>query len=179
MHELFVPVDGYAPRASIPARSRAGDAGYDLSCQERTVILHGRVAKVRTGLRFNVPPGYVALIHERSGHGSRGIFTLANVIDSGYRGEVHVVLANLGEDVVLMPGDRVAQAVVVPCLMLGPEGPARGEAGFGSTGTRAGLEDHDQTQDIRDANRAPDNPAADGCAAHGVYPCRICSGVDA
>lgn len=135
VHALFEAV---AQGAEVPARKRAGDAGYDLHALYGAHVPPGAVVKVRTGVRFNVPPGYVALINERSGHGAAGVFTLANVIDSGYRGEVHVVLCNLGsEPFVIRAGDRVAQAVVVPCLMLGPEGAPRGDAGFGSTGVTA------------------------------------------
>ena len=136
-HRAFEPVspEGFD---LVPARKRAGDAGYDLHTTVRTVLRHGGMAVCPTGVRFNVPPGFVGLIQERSGHGLRGIFTLGNVIDSGYRGEVRVILANVGgEDVVFEAGDRVGQVLLVPCLMLGPEGPARGAAGYGSTGAGA------------------------------------------
>ncbi len=102
----------------------------------------GGRAAVPTGVRVQIPPGHVGLVWPRSGLAVRhGIDTLAGVIDSDYRGEVRVVLANHGEEgFTISPGDRVAQLLIqrverasfVPSSSL--DDTARGEGGFGSTG---------------------------------------------
>ena len=102
-------------------------------------------AVIPTGIAVELPgPEYVALVFARSGLAVKNGLTLSNgvgVIDSDYRGEVHVALANHGQQpYVIQPGERVAQMAVVPVARavlqevdeLG--GTARGEGGFGSTG---------------------------------------------
>ena len=125
-----------------PAYSSAAVAGADLRASEAVEIPAGGRAAVPTGLRVQIPPGHVGLVWPRSGLAVRhGIDTLAGVIDSDYRGEVKVVLANHGvEDFAISPGDRIAQLLVqrveratflsAPAL----DDTDRGEGGFGSTG---------------------------------------------
>ncbi len=128
--------------ALSPEYASAGAAGADLRARTAVTILPGQRASVPTGLRLQIPPGYVGLVWPRSGLAVRhGIDTLAGVIDSDYRGEVKVVLVNHGEEpFVVAPGERVAQLLLqkveratfagVPDL----ESTGRGSGGFGSTG---------------------------------------------
>lgn len=125
-----------------PEYSSAAAAGADLRASEATLVPAGGRAAVPTGLKVQIPEGHVGLVWPRSGLAVRhGIDTLAGVIDSDYRGEVRVVLANLGpEPFAVAPGDRIAQLLIqrveratfIPSPML--EDTARGGGGFGSTG---------------------------------------------
>jgi dUTP pyrophosphatase len=121
------------PDAALPARTRAGDAGYDLRCVEPFVLRPGERALVPTGLAI-----------ARSGLAHRHGVTCANspgLIDPNYRGEVKVVLVNLGREIYRgHAGDRIAQLLLVPYwapeLRVVEELPdsERGDAGFGSSG---------------------------------------------
>ncbi|MFP4636043.1 MAG: dUTP diphosphatase [Nitriliruptoraceae bacterium] len=129
---------------ALPAYAHPGDAGLDLAAAEAVSLWPGERAAVPTGLAVAVPAGWVGLVHPRSGLANRRGVTVANApgtIDAGYRGELKVLLINLGAELVeLDAGDRVAQ------LLLQPVGDAevvevdqldptdRGEGGFGSTG---------------------------------------------
>ncbi|HET8644373.1 MAG TPA: dUTP diphosphatase [Vicinamibacteria bacterium] len=135
---LQVKVDG--PGAA-PAYSSAGAAGADLFAAEEVTLEPGAWASVGTGLFLEIPAGHVGLVWPRSGLAVRhGIDTLAGVIDSDYRGELRVVLANHGrEPYRVRPGDRVAQLLVQrverAAFVRGElADSARGAAGFGSTG---------------------------------------------
>ena len=128
----------------MPAYAHAGDAGMDLAASQDVVLPPGGRAAVPTGLALAVPDGWVGLVHPRSGLARRHGVTVANApgtIDAGYRGEVLVLLVNLGgEEVVLRRGERVAQlllqrvgrAEIVEVADL--EDTTRGTGGFGSTG---------------------------------------------
>jgi len=92
-------------------------------------------------LRLAVPPGHVGLVWDKSGLSLRGVHRLAGVVDAGYRGEVRVVLANLGqEDFVISEGMKIAQMLIQPVQEaeieeVGElEDTPRGQGGFGSTG---------------------------------------------
>ncbi len=106
------------PDAQLPRRARDGDAGADLcSVAELELAAGGGRALVPTGLALELPPTMVAYVMPRSGLALRHGVTCLNapgVIDSGYRGEIGVVLVNTDptEDFVVRPGDRVAQLVV-------------------------------------------------------------------
>ena len=127
-----------------PQYATEGSAGADLRALADAVLDPGQRAAVPTGVRLQIPPGYVGLVWPRSGLAVRhGIDTLAGVIDSDYRGEVAVVLVNHGTDTVrIAAGDRIAQilfqkverAAVVAAADLDPT--ARGAGGFGSSGRR-------------------------------------------
>lgn len=139
-----LPVQRLHPDAVLPTYAHAGDAGLDLSSVEEVVLAPGGRAAVPTGLAMAVPDGWVGLVHPRSGLARKHGVTVANApgtIDAGYRGEVLVLLANLGAaEVVLAAGERVAQLVlqrvgqaeVVEVDAL--EDTDRGAGGFGSTG---------------------------------------------
>lgn len=128
--------------ARTPDYASAAAAGADLRASEALEIPPGGRAAVPTGLRVQIPPGHVGLLWPRSGLAVRhGIDTLAGVIDSDYRGEVRVVLANHGpEPFAIAPGDRIAQLLIQRVerarfvASSGLEGTERGGGGFGSTG---------------------------------------------
>ncbi|MBI2683822.1 MAG: dUTP diphosphatase [Actinobacteria bacterium] len=133
------------PEAVLPARAHPGDAGLDLSSVVATEILPGGRADVPTGIAVAIPSGHVGLVSPRSGAARRFGVTLTNspgVIDSGYRGEVVVLMVNHGDGVHRVAvGDRVAQLLVVPIASVLadwtdalPESDDRASGGFGSTG---------------------------------------------
>src|ERR1043165_9594573 len=124
----------------------AGAAGLGRSAaadEPITIAPGGRVA-VPTGLAFEIPPGYEGQVRPRSGLARKFGITLPNApgtIDSDYRGEVQVLLANLGADAyVVQPGDRIAQLVIAQVVIAELEEAAsltesaRGDGGFGHTG---------------------------------------------
>jgi dUTP pyrophosphatase len=124
---------------------REQDAGFDIASLEDVTIHPGAQALLRTGLHMAVPLGYVGLIRDRSSVALRGGAVTAGVIDSAYRGEVKIVMHNLGKEPLLFKrGERIAQCLVVPHLdgassaevssleELGQTD--RGAGGFGSTG---------------------------------------------
>src|SRR5919107_5730643 len=105
------------PAAVPPARSRPGDAGYDLRAVEAFALAPGERSVVPTGVALALPPGVAGLVVPRSGLAARHGLSVVNgpgLIDPGYRGEVKVVLVNLGgEPYKGEPGDRIAQLVLV------------------------------------------------------------------
>ena len=130
--------------AVVPVRAYEGDAGLDLASCERVVLEPGGRATVGTGLAVAVPDGYAGFVQPRSGLAARHGITIVNapgLVDSGYRGEVRVVLLNTDarEPFVVEPGMRIAQLVVVPIASVEPveteELPEseRGVRGFGSS----------------------------------------------
>ena len=145
--EIELAVRRLRPDAVLPAYAHPGDAGLDLSAVEAVRLGPGERAAVPTGLAVAIPDGWVGLVHPRSGLARRHGLTVANApgtIDAGYRGEVQVLLVNLGPDPVeVAAGERVAQlllqevgrARVVEVVDL--DDTARGTGGFGSTGTAA------------------------------------------
>jgi len=146
---LEVPVVRLDPDLPLPQYARPGDAGLDLVAREDMVLLpSGGRALVPTGLAIAVPEGYAGFIQPRSGlardHGVTCLNT-PGLIDSGYRGELKVLLVNTdpvepftvrrGERIAQLVVQRVAHVVLVPVddfEHLGPS--ARGEGGFGHTG---------------------------------------------
>lgn len=139
---------GHAQGLPLPAYETEGAAGMDLRAavpEEAPVTLRpGARAAVPTGLRIAVPEGLEAQVRPRSGLALRSGITCLNspgTVDSDYRGEVKVILANLGEeDFVVRRGDRIAQLVICPVLQAAwapveaLDDTARGHGGFGSTG---------------------------------------------
>jgi dUTP pyrophosphatase len=130
--------------AVLPSQAYDGDAGLDLAACERHELPPGARAVVPTGLAVAVPRGYAAFVQPRSGLAAKHGITIVNtpgLVDSGYRGEVNVVLLNTDSDetFVVEPGMRIAQLVVVPVPAVEPVEAAelppteRGERGFGSS----------------------------------------------
>jgi dUTP pyrophosphatase len=145
---LKVPFRRLRPEARIPDRAYAGDAGYDLAAAENLVLAPGERAAVRTGIAIAVPDGYAGLVLPRSGLALRHGISLVNtpgLIDPGYRGELMVPLINHDrtETFEVEAGMRIAQLVLVRAAearfvgveLLEEGADARGEEGFGSSGT--------------------------------------------
>ena len=134
------------PEAHAPARTRPGDAGYDLRAAEGFWLWPGERATVPTGVAIALPPGVAGLVVPRSGLAAAHGISVVNgpgLIDPTYRGEIRVVLVNLGDArFEAAAGDRIAQLLLVPfvapdtCVVdeLPPSGDDRGENGFGSSG---------------------------------------------
>lgn len=133
------------PDAELPAYAHgpAEDAGMDLKSLEDVLLEPGRPALVSTGLAIELPPGYEAQLRPRSGLALRHAVTLPNApatIDPGYRGEIRVILLNLGtEPYLIHKGDRIAQMVIARYEAIEWEegdlnDSVRGSDGFGSSG---------------------------------------------
>lgn len=129
----------------LPEYAKPGDAGADLYAAGDVTLAPGQRALVPTGVAVALPPGYVGLVHPRSGLAARCGVTVLNApgtVDAGYRGEIRVNLVNTDptQPVTLRRGDRIAQLVVQQVARAGfhevDELPAseRGAAGHGSTG---------------------------------------------
>jgi dUTP pyrophosphatase len=142
---IELPVRRLRPDAALPQRAYDGDAGFDLSACDRTVIEPGERAVVGTGLAVAIPDGYAGLVVPRSGLAARhglGKVNSPGLVDSGYRGEVKVILLNTDPSApfVIEPGMRIAQLVLVELpqvrVLEVDELPAsaRGEGGLGSSG---------------------------------------------
>ena len=121
-----------------------GDAGLDVYACEDTIIKAGDRGVVKTGIAIALERGYVALVWDKSGLAvKRGIKTMAGVIDSGFRGEVGIVLFNTSkEDFKIEKHDKIAQILIQKIEQAQIEevetldDTQRGEGGFGSTGTK-------------------------------------------
>ena len=132
------------PDAVLPAYAHPSDAGMDLCSVEDAVIPPGGRALVHTGLVVNLPPLTEAQVRPRSGLALKHGVTVLNTpgtIDSGYRGEIGVILANFGDaDFAVKKGDRIAQLVIAPVTQPTVvetdevDDTDRGSGGFGSTG---------------------------------------------
>lgn len=143
---LDVPVLALDPDLPLPAYAKVGDAGADLVAREGVLLkAAGGRAAVPTGIALALPDGYAGFVQPRSGLASKHGVTMVNapgLIDSGYRGEVRVLLVNLDptEDYEVHRGDRIAQLVIQRVeqaeFRLVEELPAsdRGAGGFGHSG---------------------------------------------
>jgi dUTP pyrophosphatase len=143
---IELPIRRLRDDAVVPARAYAGDAGLDLAACERVELAPGERALVPTGLAVAIPDGHAGFVQPRSGLAARHGITIVNtpgLVDSGYRGELKVILLNTdrSEPFTIEPGMRIAQLVVVPVpqveLVLVDELPdsERGVRGFGSSRT--------------------------------------------
>jgi dUTP pyrophosphatase len=140
---IEVAVRRLRPDALVPRQAYEGDAGLDLAACDAVVLDPGERAVVPTGLAFEIPDGYAGFVQPRSGLAARhgiGIVNSPGLIDSGYRGEIRVVLLNTGrEPFSVEAGMRIAQLVVLPVaavrLLEVDElaGSERGARGFGSS----------------------------------------------
>jgi dUTP pyrophosphatase len=142
---MRIPIQKLRADAWLPAYAHGPeeDAGMDLRAVERVVLAPGVPQAVPTGLAIELPPGYEAQVRPRSGLALKHAITCPNspgTIDPGYRGEIRVILLNLGsEPYVVEPGDRVAQMVVARYEAVEWEErevneSRRGAGGFGSSG---------------------------------------------
>jgi len=134
------------PAAQPPARTRPGDAAYDLRCLKGFSLWPRERATVPTGVAIALPQGVAGLVTPRSGLAARHGISLVNapgLIDPNYRGELRIILVNLGDArFEAHAGDRIAQLLLVPFVApdvsvveeLPPSPDDRGENGFGSSG---------------------------------------------
>jgi dUTP pyrophosphatase len=133
------------PAAVLPTRANSGDAGLDLHSVQRVTLKPGARASVATGLAVEIPPGHAGLVLPRSGLAARhgiGLVNAPGLIDSGYRGEIRLLLINTdpAEPFEIEPGDRIGQLLITPYVDADPvevgelEESHRGAAGFGSSG---------------------------------------------
>jgi dUTP pyrophosphatase len=141
---IELPIRRLRDDAVLPERAYSGDAGLDLAACERVELPPGERATVPTGLAVAIPDGFAGFVQPRSGLAARHGLTIVNspgLVDSGYRGELRVVLLNTDarEPFVVEPGMRIAQLVVLPVPELElvevdelPES-ERGVRGFGSS----------------------------------------------
>ena len=145
MPEPALPVHRLHPEAVVPTRAHPGDAGLDLVAVEEREMAPGARVAVPTGLAVAIPVGYAGLVLPRSGLARRHGVTLTNspgLIDAGYRGELTVLMVNLGQEpFTVRAGDRIAQLVLTPVSLAAavevaalPASDGRGDGGFGSTG---------------------------------------------
>ena len=129
------------PDAKLPVFGHPGDAGLDLFAVAERDLAPGEVFAVPTGVQVAVPPGHVGLVWDKSGISLQGVHRLAGVIDAGYRGEIQVVMINLGgTPFAIRKGMKIAQMLVQPVTSVivvesdALDDTSRGEGGFGSTG---------------------------------------------
>lgn len=121
-----------------------GDAGYDLYALEPVTIPSGAQTLIPTGVYLEIPTGYVGLVKDRSSMALAGLRTAGGVIDASYRGEIKVIMSNVGAtEYAVRAGHKIAQIVIIPCYTApvetveSPEAltaTERGDDGFGSTG---------------------------------------------
>jgi len=142
---VHVKVAKLHPAARLPHYAHTGphgDLAADVAALQAAELAPGEIKAIPTGLSFEFPPEYGALVHDRSGLALKGICTLAGVIDPGYRGELKVVLTNLGKAAFqIKAGDRIAQLRIVRRLEVeftevdSVASTLRDVRGFGSTGS--------------------------------------------
>ena len=135
---------GRAKELPLPAYATPASAGVDLCAVEEHTVLPGERALVPTGISIAIPVGYEAQIRPRSGLALKHGITLPNspgTIDADYRGEIKVILLNLGDGpFIVQPGDRIAQMVFAPVTQIvwdetdALDETERNAGGFGSTG---------------------------------------------
>ena len=129
------------PEAKVPTRAYEHDAGLDLTSVETHTLNPGEGKIFKTGIAIALDPGFVGLVWDRSSMGKKGIKTLGGVIDSGYRGEVGVILWNISkESHTINAGERIAQLLVQSVATPQTKEVSdlskteRGAGGFGSSG---------------------------------------------
>jgi dUTP pyrophosphatase len=141
---IELPIQRLREDAVVPARAYPGDAGLDLAACERVELGPGERALVGTGLAIAIPDRYAGYVQPRSGLAAKHGITIVNtpgLVDSGYRGELRVILHNTDarETFVVEPGMRIAQLVLLEIPAVDPvvvdelPGSERGERGFGSS----------------------------------------------
>ena len=126
----------------VPSKAHSGDAGFDVFVKEEIIIKSKTLEKIPLGICIEIPEGYVAMIDDKSGVASKGLFTVGGVIDSTYRGEIHCVIwNNSNEDITFNKHQKIAQMIIFPCytkvdyeLVSELSETDRGSGGFGSSG---------------------------------------------
>ncbi len=144
---MKIAVKNRCPDLPLPRRATPHSAGFDLhaAVDEPVVLAPGARALVPTGIQIEIPPGFEGQVRPRSGLAVKSGIALLNApgtVDADYRGEVKVIMINLGEQpFTIRRGDRIAQLIIAPVTICEREASEelaetfRGPAGFGSTGT--------------------------------------------
>lgn len=121
-----------------PKRAHENDAGADVYSTVSTILLPGTTTKIPLGFGLELPDGYAAYVFPRSGLSAHGIVCELPPIDSGYRGEIHAIVSNVGSNhYALGKGDRIGQLVITPVVIadfVTEKGEERGTGAFASTG---------------------------------------------
>jgi dUTP pyrophosphatase len=122
----------------LPKRAHENDAGADVYSTKKLIVYPHTTERVPLGFGLEVPDGYMACVYPRSGLSAKGIVCELPPIDSGYRGEIHAIVSNLGDESYQVNiGDRLGQLVVTPVIIadfVTETGEQRGTGAFGSTG---------------------------------------------
>jgi len=145
MKQLSIKVNLLNKNAQIPVKSHKGDAAYDLFATQEINLKPGERKKIPCGISLEIPEGYFGAIAPRSGLAHQYGLALVNswgVVDSSYRGEICVIIINLGDDEICLPPNvRIAQLLILPAIEVGfielnenLNDTDRGVKGFGSTG---------------------------------------------
>lgn len=124
---------------TLPDRAHYNDSGADVFAARTVTIPAGKVAKIPTGIGIELPDGYDAVVHCKSGLSSNGIWAANAPIDAGYTGEIHAIVFNTNDyDVTINMGEKIGQLVIRPVIYAdfveSIDEESRGANGFGSTG---------------------------------------------
>lgn len=138
---MNLPVQLIHQDAKLPTRSYAGDAGLDIYCIENKALEPNQPAIIKTGIKLAIPNGHVGLVWDRGSMGKAGIKTLGGVIDSGFRGELTIHLANTTKKIYnIKKGEKIAQLLIQKIELLDPvkakieDNTQRGAKRFASSG---------------------------------------------
>jgi len=137
---MKLKVEKITPTAKLPTRAYEGDAGLDLYADEDLIIARGTHSLIKTGIKMEIPLGFVGLVWDKGGLAKVGLHSIAGVVDAGYRGEVFVDLVNLGSaDYAVTAGQKIAQILIQPVSLIAvSEGQVseseRGDKSLGSSG---------------------------------------------
>lgn len=118
-NKLVLRVKKLDKQAKLPTKAHETDGGWDLYCLKETVVSPGHTIPISTGISIEIPEGYVGVIHDRSSLGSQSLTVFGGVIDSGYSGEIKVIVHNTfypnPEYVYTFnAGDKIAQILILP-----------------------------------------------------------------
>ncbi len=140
--QLPLKIKKLHPNAKTPSYAHYGDAGFDIFVPEQVIMEPGDRRTIPLGIAMEIPDGYVGLMFDKSSLSHRqGLKTFGNVIDSGYRGEVHAGLINQsGQTQILEAGQKIIQMLIIPVETVQIietdelSESSRGTGAFGSTG---------------------------------------------
>src|SRR5699024_9341852 len=131
-------IDFGLPENHRPLRSHANDAGADVYMPFDCTLEPGGIAKIPLGFGLEVPDGYAAYVFPRSSLAAKGVVCELPPVDSGYRGEIHAIVSNVGNEAQTLPKDsRIGQLIIMPVVIadfVDDLGGQRGAGAFGSTG---------------------------------------------
>lgn len=145
MHEVSIPIQLLSVGSKVPEYAHIDDAGLDLRSVEEIELRPLERKLIKTGIAIAIPSGYAGFVQPRSGMAIKYGLSLVNtpgLIDANYRGEIQIPAINLDpqEKIHIMPGDRIAQLVILPVahatlnIVANLEDTQRGTEGFGSSG---------------------------------------------